>query len=300
MWEKILTAEERAVFALRALYRESGYAPYKMSKFEEYDLYVRCRDFLPGDQIITFPGPNGRLLALKPDVTLSIIKNAPQEPGVVQKVCYNENVYRMDRGTGSFREIMQTGLECVGDLGDGDVAQVVLLAARSMQTLGGRYLLNLSHMGLVWAMLDGSGLSPEARKEALGCIRQKNAHGLRDLCAREDADSARLQKLITCTDLKDLQPQTAAEQAAYDQLAAILQVLEQQGFGGHVRVDLSVGNDMKYYDGVVFKGYLEGVPTSILCGGQYDRLARKMGRRSRAIGFAVYLDALGRLGGEQA
>ena len=289
MQDTILTAEERAVFTLRELYREFGYTPYKMSKFEEYDLYVRCRDFLGSEQIITFSGPDGRLLALKPDVTLSIIKNAPQEPGVVQKVYYNENVYRMDRGDRTFREITQTGVECTGDLQDGDIAQVVLLAAKSMDKLGGRYILNLSHMGYVWAVLDGSGLTLEQRHRALECIRKKQSHELEALC-----DSRKLLQLIDCTDLNELEPETQAEKTALEELKAICAHLTQAGFGGNIRVDFSVGNDMKYYNGVVFKGYLEGIAASILSGGQYDRLARKMGRSSRAIGFAVYVDPLGR------
>ena len=113
------TLEDR----LEALCRKFGYAPYKMSRFEEYDLYVRNKDFLVSDQIITFSGSQGKLLALKPDVTLSIVKNAPDTPGVVQKVYYNENVYR------DYREILQAGLECVGDLGDYEIAEVALLAA---------------------------------------------------------------------------------------------------------------------------------------------------------------------------
>ena len=84
MTDAILKNEERAVFSLRALYRRYGYAPYKMSRFEEYDLYVRNKDFLVSDQIITFSGDRGKLMALKPDVTLSIVKTAPEEPGVVQ------------------------------------------------------------------------------------------------------------------------------------------------------------------------------------------------------------------------
>ena len=68
--EKILKNDERAVFALRSLYRGFGYSKYKMSKFEEYDLYVRNKDFLISDSIITFTDTNGKLMALKPDVTL--------------------------------------------------------------------------------------------------------------------------------------------------------------------------------------------------------------------------------------
>ena len=54
MTETILKNEERAIFALRSLYRRYGYAPYKMSRFEEYELYVKNKDFLVSDQVITF------------------------------------------------------------------------------------------------------------------------------------------------------------------------------------------------------------------------------------------------------
>ncbi|MCE2604206.1 ATP phosphoribosyltransferase regulatory subunit, partial [Pseudomonas aeruginosa] len=60
---------------LRGLYEQYGYKKYKMSKFEEYSLYVENKDFLASDKVITFTDLDGRLLALKPDVTLSIIKN---------------------------------------------------------------------------------------------------------------------------------------------------------------------------------------------------------------------------------
>lgn len=296
MWETILTNEERAVFALRALYRAQGYAPYKMSRFEEYDLYVRCRDFLPSERIITFPGPDGKLLALKPDVTLSVIRTAPEEPGVVRKVYYSENVYRADPGTGMFREILQTGLECVGDLSGDDIAQVVVLAARSMENLGGQYLLSISHMGLMWTVLDGSGLTVEQRHRALDCIRRKNAHELTALCATAGIDGEKLLALLECTDLAALKPllTVPAERQTLAELERIHGILASQGFANRVRVDFSVGHDMKYYDGVVFKGYLAGIPNGVLSGGQYDRLARKMGKRSRAIGFAVYVDVLER------
>jgi ATP phosphoribosyltransferase regulatory subunit len=61
-----------------------------------------------------------------------------------------------------------------------------------------------------------------------------------------------------------------------------------------LRIDFSVVNDMQYYNGIVFRGFVYGVPVSVLSGGQYDRLMRKMGRSAGAIGFAVYLDELER------
>ena len=111
----VVKNDERAIFNLRSLYEEYGYSRYKMSKFEEYDLYVRNKDFLVSDNIITFTDTDGKLMALKPDVTLSIIKNSLDTTSV-SKVYYNENVYRVSKGTHSFKEIMQVGLECIGNI----------------------------------------------------------------------------------------------------------------------------------------------------------------------------------------
>ena len=80
--------------------------------------------------------------------------------------------------------------------------------------------------------------------------------------------------------------------ASLVQLQQICGVLEDFGFGDRIRVDFSVGTDMKYYSGVVFKGYLEGITTWILSGGQYDKLLQKMGRSGNAVGFAIYLNLL--------
>ncbi len=300
--------EEQVVFALRSLYQKYGYSQFKMSRFEEYDLYVRNKDFLVSDEVITFTDHTGRLLALKPDVTLSIIKNTVDREGSVQKVYYNENVFRVAKGTHSFKEIMQAGLECIGDLGSYEIAEVVLLAAKSLGLIHTDYVLDLSHMGLVAAMLADCGLSEEGKGKALSFIHQKSAHELPALCAAEALSPAAAEKLsllcVACGApaqvLEKLAPmlRTEEEKAAFAEFSALCEILQQSGLEEKVRLDFSVGNDMKYYSGVVFKGYIEGVPSGVLSGGQYDKLLQKMGRKSGAIGFAVYLDLLERMNKE--
>ena len=58
--------------------------------------------------------------------------------------------------------------------------------------------------------------------------------------------------------------------------------------------DFCLVNDMNYYNGIIFKGYVDGISESILSGGRYDSLVHKMGKNSGAIGFALYLDLLER------
>ena len=87
-----LREDEKATLRLRALFARYGYRPYRMSKFEEYDLYVRNKSFLLSDHVITFTDTDGKLMALKPDVTLSIVKNSKASEGGLEKVFYNEKV----------------------------------------------------------------------------------------------------------------------------------------------------------------------------------------------------------------
>ena len=147
--EEILKREELAMLQLRELYRRYGYTQYKMSKFEPYDLYVRNKSFLVSENILTFTDTDGKLMALKPDVTLSIIKNIREDAGALQKVYYNETVYRTSSASRGYREIMQAGLECVGNLDLVAMGEVVSLAAQSLAAVSGDYLLDLSHLGFV-------------------------------------------------------------------------------------------------------------------------------------------------------
>ena len=296
----ILKIEEQAAFALRALYAGYGYLPYKMSRFEEYDLYVRNKDFLASQQIITFADRSGKLLALKPDVTLSIIKNAPVEKGSVQKLYYNESVFRADPASHTLKEILQAGLECVGDLTSYEIGEVLLLAAKSLALLSGEFLLDISHMGLINGVLDSCGLSGDTRTEALQCISRKNTHELMALCGSLSQD--RQQKLRALADLSGtpdrVLPQMEALLTEPEEREALRELKQLCGlltaYAENIRIDFSVGNSMKYYNGVVFKGYLAGLPSSILSGGQYDKLLRKLGKGGRAIGFALYLSMLER------
>ena len=293
-----LKPEERVLFALRSLYQKYGYSQFKMSKFEEYDLYVRNKDFLISDGVITFTDTDGRLMALKPDVTLSIIKNTRQMPGCVQKLYYNENVYRVSGSTHSFKEIMQTGLECIGDVDLYSLCEVISLAAQSLRVIDEGYVLDLSHMGVISALVDALELAGDVRGQVLECIGEKNADGVRKLCPGRDIDG--ILTLIAAHGpapkvIEALRPWCAKgdAKAALDELEQVTVLLAANGCEG-VRVDFSIVNDMNYYNGIVFMGYIDGIPSSVLSGGQYDKLMQRMGRRARAVGFAIYMDLLER------
>ena len=293
---------EQIVQQLRELYRCYGYTQYKMSKFEPYDLYVQNKSFLVSEDILTFTDADGRLMALKPDVTLSIVKNAREGNGL-QKVYYSENVYRTSPMTRGFREIMQTGLECVGEVDLVAMGEVLLLAARSLELISEDYLLDVSHLGFVAGLLDSAEVPQDCRGELLKRMGEKNVTALGALCRELGLDPEASQDLCQMTGLygtpQELLP-VLEEMVRGERMASALAELRDVcalAPEEHLRLDFSVVNNMDYYNGFIFRGYLPGLPSGVLSGGRYDNLLRQLGRGDGAIGFAVYMNLLERLEG---
>ncbi len=298
----ILKNEEKAIFALRSIYKSYGYLPFKMSKFEEYDLYVGNKDFLVSDRVITFNDTDGRLLALKPDVTLSIIKHTSDEPGVKQKVYYNENVYRVSGATGQFKEIMQMGLESIGDIDVTDIYEVVSLALKSLSEISEDFVLDLSHMGILSAFLSEASDNDLFKKEVISLISNKNAHEIPTVAQKYGVDAESCRKLVLLAGMYDkpasvikkLEPlcNSVSSAKALSELKVLSYLLSSNEYGDKVRFDFSVVHNISYYDGIVFSGFLSGIYEAALSGGEYGKLLSGLGRKSRAVGFALYLDLL--------
>ena len=284
---------------LRALYSEYGYSQYRMSRFEEYELYAGNKAFMPSGEILTFTGVGGRLMALRPDVTLSIVKYA-KDDGELKKLYYNENVYRSD-GV-EFKEQMQVGLECIGRVDIDLIAEVLLLAKKSLETLSGNSRLDISHMGFLAGLLQSENITLEQRNEILNCISEKNSSGLKALCAQYGLSDSFCKKITSLSALygsykdvkSELQKISLSEEtdAALQELEEINNILIGQGINQGISIDFSIVNDISYYSGIIFQGYIEGIPSKVLSGGRYDELLRNFEKKSGAIGFAVYLDKL--------
>lgn len=301
--ENILNTCEKAIFELRGLFKKYGYEQYKVNKFEEYDLYVKNKSFLVNENVLTFTDTNGKLMALKPDVTLSIIKNTKDDEKL-KKVYYNEVVYRPNDENG-FREINQTGLECIGEVNTNSVCEVITIAIESLKTLSENYLLNISHNGFISGVLSEIDTKSDITDEIINAISQKNTTVVSDICKANNIDE-KIKDILTNLCLiyepidkaiSSIKPLILNEQMqnAFDELCEINDKLKAENKNDHVMIDFSIENDMNYYNGIIFNGFIDEVAESILAGGRYDHLVHKMGKNKSAIGFAVYLDLLERV-----
>lgn len=304
-YSKILKNDERAIFDLLDLYSRYGYRRFKSGKFEEYELYARNKDFIGQDSILTFTDSSGKLMALKPDVTLSVARNSKYSPGQVRRFSYNDYVYRRSRDEGTFKEIRQTGIECIGDIGSYDVCEVIMLAVKSLNAISSDFILDISHMGIVRGITNELSLSEDDEERVLSLIGDKNFADVRKICELNAVDKDRIEKVIeligtygpiddVLSSLDRLACNNTMKRSV-DELKVIASVIEREGFEDKVRFDFSVVNDMGYYNGVTFLGYIKGISSRVLSGGRYDRLMSKMGQGGGAIGFSISIDKLKQL-----
>ena len=296
------TPAEQATFRLRALYEQAGYRKYRASRFEEYALYQEYQRFLPDAQVITFTDLDGKLRAIKPDVTLSIAKTAQPAAGECKRFYYNEEVCRPSRESHTFQTIHQMGLESMGAVDADEQAAVVRLALQSLAALDVPTVLEISHMGYLTGLLDALHVPAEARAKLLDFLRAKNAHELRTAALAAGLDESAAAALTGLLDLHGPLGATLTaaracrcetQRAALEELQALQNALGEAGRG--IRLDLSMADEMEYYNGLVFTGYVAGIPCAVLKGGRYDYLMQRFTPGANAIGFAIYLDELERL-----
>ena len=300
---KSFTPAEQATFRLRALYEGAGYRKYRASRFEEYALYQEYQRFLPDSQVITFTDLDGKLRAIKPDVTLSIAKTAQPAAGECKRFYYNEEVCRPSRESHTFQTIHQMGLESMGAVDADEQAAVVRLALQSLAALDVPTVLEVSHMGYLTGLLDALNVPAEARARLLDFLRAKNAHELRTAALDAGLDDTAAAALTGLLDLHGPLGATLtkaraaclcdAQRSALDELQALQNALGEDGRG--TQLDLSMADEMEYYNGLVFTGYVAGIPRAVLKGGRYDYLMQRFTPGANAIGFAMYLDELERL-----
>ena len=163
-------------------------------------------------------------------------------------------------------------------------------------------------MGLLAGLLEQTDAGRGFYEAVTQLIAEKNAHEIPRLCARYGISEAVSEKLVRFVGLYGARDKVLAQleplcegkamQAALKELKELSAELDTWKDGDKVRFDFSLVNDMRYYDGLVLQGYVQGIPDVILTGGQYDRLMKRMGRKSGAIGFALYLDLLENFGTE--
>lgn len=286
---------------IRRTFRLNGYREIETPTIEFYDVFSGENGLIKQESMYKFCDSKGRLLALRPDLTVPVARVAAtklKDEVFPIKCCYIGNTFSFDElGGGRQNEFTQAGCELLGINSPEADAEMVAMAIETVKATGiDDFQIDIGQVGFFKGLMEESGLKENEIEEVREFIDQKNLVGVEQVMDRHKVKSA-LKKIIL--DLprlfgsKDILQRinfddigkTAAN--ALLNIKAVLEILEDRNLAEYVSIDLGMVQSMNYYTGIVFRGYTHGVGFPLLSGGRYDGLVSIFGRDLEATGFSI-------------
>lgn len=299
---KNMSKKDLVLLNIRKMYDSYGYKKISLPSFEEYDLYNENKDFIDRN-VLTVISPNGKLLALRPDITLSVAKKVSKDQSLkYSKIYYQENTYNLKKYVG-YEEDEQLGIELIGKGSTFLDFEIINLAVKSLDIINKKSMIVLSHAGFISSAFENFDLEYEIKEQILDCINRKNSHDIQKILKRNEHISENVKKLIyKIPELSGNLENIEKELLKYeinDNTKKILSELKQLNSllmkfykKSKIVFDFSVVKNLNYYNGIILQGYTEDFPNVILTGGRYDKLFEKFGVDTGAVGFAILTDGL--------
>ena len=290
---------------LSRLFESRGYSEIITPALEYYDVFSGSDSGFSQEEMYKLTDAAGRLLVLRPDITLPIarvaatrLKDAPPP----LRLCYTAPVYRVNAGfTGRSNEILQSGMELLGASGIRADLEIITAGIEALSECGAPdFRVEIGHGGFISGLLGGLSLEPQAAQELRGCVECKDYVALGRILEKAPPSPARelllsLPKLSGGAQVLEYAKSLCGDKAckgALSYLEKIYADLGRLGHGDKITIDLSLTHSNRYYTGVIFRGYIQGSGVTVLSGGRYDGLLEEFGAPMPATGFAVENDAL--------
>lgn len=297
--------KRQAEAQLREQFRLSGYEEMEPPAFEYAAVFESEVGNLRQENMVRFFDSDGRMLTLRPDFTLPcarIVSARAAQFSLPARVFYIGNAYGLEHNAGhQKREYTQAGAELMGAGGTRSDAEILMLAAQAMESLGLKeYVLDIGHVGFFFALLEQAGLSEVQAEQLRSLLDEKNAGEAKEYLEQLGVEEALAQQFLLLTDtygsvekvLRQAKEGFASAgcRKPFEELQAICSMLDSCGLKERVSLDLGLLMNMDYYTGVVFRGMAPGVGSPLLSGGRYDKVFEQFERPMPATGFAMGIE----------
>src|SRR5438132_8871782 len=272
-----------------------------------YSLFEHGMGRAEAHRAFRFTDTDGRLLALRPDVTSATARAAATlfaERERPLRLCYAAPVFRQQPQAHAEwrRESTQIGCEFVGANTNLADLEVLAIASEFLQRLdlGGNSSITLNNVEIFHGVAERLGLDPISREEMRHLIDVRNAADLerflKPYASAEDRRAfAQLMQLSGKRETLDWARRVisnARSGAALDSLEGLWTVIESLDLTTSFEIDLGDVSRLDYYTGLTFKIYVNGAGARVGSGGRYDGLTASFGKAEPAVGFVLDLDAL--------
>ncbi len=305
----VLVEECETKFKIESTAREvfvhHGYHMVQPPTFEYYDVYDAA--VTKPENMFKFFDNNGRMLALRPDLTTSVARMAATKPlgDLPYRIAYLGSAYRNDEAFSNTRqrEFSQVGIELIGNGGIDADAEVIGIAAEALIKFGiADFQIDLGQVDYYKGLSEAAGLSEEVSDSLREKINDKDFVAIDNMLEELDISDElkeffrELPKMFGGIEIvvSALQNKSLNDKSknALENLMQVYDALKNSGYGNYLAVDLSMVPNLDYYTGIIVRGFAKGVAFPVCSGGRYDNLTEKFGRRLPATGIAIGVERI--------
>lgn len=286
--------------AMNEVFRHCGFKEIATPTMEFFDSFSGQRDIIPEENMIKFVDEQGRILVLKPDLTVPCARVAATKLKDCRplKLCYCQNTFRSKKDRYlDLKEITQAGCEFIGVADPSADAQIIATSIETLKAAGlQKFTVELGQVNYFKGLMNETNLPFEEKDRLRHLIDKKDFLGLEkkvtELGITGDLKTAlvELPALYGGTEiLKKIGVWNLGDKAkdAIDNLCAVVDMLKKDGYEQYLAIDMGMVSALSYYTGIIFQGFVPGYGTPILSGGRYDHLVEKFGAPDCATGFSV-------------
>jgi ATP phosphoribosyltransferase regulatory subunit len=288
------------------IFKSRGFSEVVTPSLEFYDVFSNQYNAIPQEMMYKLFDNKGRILVMRPDNTLPIARVASTRLKSFSpplRLYYNQRVFRISPSmTGRSDEFTQCGIELIGSSGKKADLEVIATAITSLKsTTQLDFCIEIGHVGFYKSIIDNLPFENQVIEQIRGFIETKNYAALYDVL-KPYVDTnpyckalLALPKLFGGDEVFELALTVAPNETAVstvNYLHEIYRELCNMGLQKYIILDLGLVNQIHYYSGVVFRGFIQGSGGTVLSGGRYDELLSAFGADMPATGFAMNIDAV--------
>ena len=300
---------------VRRLVEDTAQAVFNGWSYEElitptvdyYSLFESGMGAAEANRAFRFSDADGRLLALRPDVTSGIARAVATlfatRPRPL-RLCYAASVFHQEGQSHSEwrRESKQLGCELIGTNSLAADMEVLVIALEMLRNLPlkQRFVIILNDVEVFNGIAESLALDPGARDQLRQLIDFRDVTELENFLARYTSagNSRNLTQMTELAGKREIFSRARhvitneRSNEALNRLEALWSVVESLDLAENFAIDLGDIPRLDYYTGLTLRIYIDGVGSHVGSGGRYDNLISRFGRSEPAVGFVLKLDAL--------
>lgn len=283
-----------------------GYDEIITPSIEFYDTINSGFEALREEELYKFFDNKGKIMALRPDMTVPIARVVASKFKDVKDTLrfrYCANVFRVHQSLGGKKnEYTDCGVELIGERAENSDLEILVTALDVLKLFEKyKYKLEIGNISFFNSAVEELDLDYDEKYKLSQLIDKKSLQELEEYLDSLNIEEKYKNLFIKLPWLfggKEVLEEgrkyclNDKMNESIDYLENLSKELDQLGYSELVYFDLGMVPTVNYYTGIIFRGYIEGVGTTVLSGGRYDKLLSTFGEDRPAVGFSINLDSV--------